>query len=62
MPMGTEDETIDPEYVVPDHVMCRKMQDAYDDPRPSIPAREVFKRLERRHAERMKERNARRSP
>jgi antitoxin ParD1/3/4 len=62
MPMGDDDETIDPEYVVPDDVMRRKIQEAYDDPRPSIPAKEVFERLERRHAERMKERNARRSP
>jgi antitoxin ParD1/3/4 len=32
----------------------RKIQEAYDDPRPSIPAEEVFKDLRRHHARRMK--------
>jgi antitoxin ParD1/3/4 len=32
----------------------RKIQEAYDDPRPSIPAEEVFERLERKHAARVK--------
>jgi antitoxin ParD1/3/4 len=31
-----------------------KIREAYDDPRPSIPAEEVFERLERKHAERIK--------
>jgi antitoxin ParD1/3/4 len=31
-----------------------KIQEAYDDPRPSVPAEEAFDRLERKHAERMK--------
>jgi antitoxin ParD1/3/4 len=58
--MGTDDkEAIDPEYVIPDDVLRRKIQEAYDDPRQSIPGEEVFERLLRRHAERMK-RNARR--
>lgn len=32
----------------------RKIQEAYDDPRPDVPMEEVFERLERKHAERMK--------
>lgn len=32
----------------------RKVQEAYDDPRPSIPAKEAFGRLERKHAALMK--------
>jgi antitoxin ParD1/3/4 len=59
--MGVKgDDAIDPEYAVPDDVMRRMIQEAYDDPRPSIPAEEVFARLELKHAERMKQRNAHR--
>jgi hypothetical protein len=56
---GKED-AIDPRYVIPDDIWRRKIQEAYDDPRPSISAEEVFACLERKHAERMKQRNARR--
>jgi antitoxin ParD1/3/4 len=34
----------------------RKIQEALDDPRPSVSVDEVFDRLERKHAERMKRR------
>jgi antitoxin ParD1/3/4 len=34
----------------------RKIQEAYDDPRPSIPAEEVFRDLRACHAERVKAR------
>jgi antitoxin ParD1/3/4 len=34
----------------------RKIQEAYDDPRPSIPAEEVFRDLRKHHAARMKAR------
>jgi antitoxin ParD1/3/4 len=61
--MGREDEdAIDPEFVIPDKVLRRKIQEAYDDPRPSIPAEKVFEELRLRHALRMKSRNASRSP
>jgi antitoxin ParD1/3/4 len=58
MPMGDDDETTDPEYVVPDDVMRRMIRESLDDPRPDRPAKEVFDRLERKYAERMKARNA----
>ena len=35
-------------------VMKARIQEAQDDPRPSIAMDEVFDRLERKHAERMK--------
>jgi len=35
-------------------IMRLKIQEALDDPRPDIPAEEVFDRLERKHAERAK--------
>lgn len=35
-----------------DDLMRRKIQEALDDPRPSVPADEVFARLRARHAER----------
>ncbi|KRB18273.1 CopG family transcriptional regulator [Mesorhizobium sp. Root695] len=35
-------------------IMRAKVQEALDDPRPDIPADEVFERLERKHAKRMK--------
>jgi antitoxin ParD1/3/4 len=56
--MCGDDEEIDPEYVIPDEVLRRKIQEAYDDPRPDIPGEEVFRRLWQHHAERMKARNA----
>jgi antitoxin ParD1/3/4 len=45
---------LDREEEALNEVWRRKIQEAYDDPRPSIPADEVFERLERKHAERMK--------
>jgi antitoxin ParD1/3/4 len=58
--MGTDEgeSAIDLRFMVSDDVLRRKIQEAYDDSRPSIPAEEVFEDLRRRHAERMKERNA----
>lgn len=35
-----------------DDLMRRKIQEALDDPRPSVPAEEVFARLRARHAAR----------
>jgi antitoxin ParD1/3/4 len=32
----------------------RRIDDAFDDPRPSVPADEVFARIEHKHAERVK--------
>jgi hypothetical protein len=59
--MGTEDEdAIDPEYTIPDGVTRRKIEEAYDGRRPSIPADEAFAQLRRHHADRMRARNARR--
>jgi antitoxin ParD1/3/4 len=49
-----EDDAIDPEYVIPDEVLRRKIDEALKDPRPSIPSEEVFERLKRRHAALMK--------
>jgi antitoxin ParD1/3/4 len=43
-----------------DELWRRRIQEAYDDPRPDIPADEVFENLRRHHAERVKARNARR--
>jgi antitoxin ParD1/3/4 len=40
-------------------VMKARIQEALDDPRPSIAAEDVFDRIERRHAERMKASNRR---
>jgi antitoxin ParD1/3/4 len=37
-----------------DEILRRKIQEAYDDPRPSISAEEVFDDLRRHHAARMK--------
>jgi len=59
--MGREDEdAIDPEFVIPDDVLRRKIQEALDDPRPDVPAEEVFARLERLYAAPAKSRNANR--
>lgn len=35
-------------------IMRAKVQEALDDPRPDIPAEQVFEQLERKHAARMK--------
>ena len=48
---------LDREDAVLDEVLRRKVREALDDPRPSIPADEVFARLERKHAEMMKKEN-----
>ena len=45
--LDREEETLN-------EVWRRKIQEAYDDPRPSIPAEEVFRRLRQHHAERMR--------
>jgi len=45
---------LDREDEMLDEIMRRKIQEAYDDPRPSVPAEEVFGRLRRRHADRMR--------
>lgn len=45
---------LDREEEALDELWRRKIQEAYDDPRPSIPAEQVFERLERKHAARMK--------
>ena len=35
-------------------ILRTKIQEALDDPRPTVPMDEVFARIERRHADRMK--------
>jgi antitoxin ParD1/3/4 len=47
-------EALEREKAEFDELLRQKIQEAYDDPRPSIPAEEVFERLRARHAERMK--------
>lgn len=47
---------LDREEEALDELWRRKIQEAYDDPRPSIPAEEVFGALRDRHAKRMKAR------
>lgn len=47
---------LDREEAALDEVLRRKIQEAYDDPRPSVPAEEVFERLRRHHGARMKAR------
>ena len=49
-------EALNREEEIVDDMMRRKVREAYDDPRPSIPAEEVFARLRAHHAERMKAR------
>jgi hypothetical protein len=57
--MGTEEQSPWIDGSGPDDdTMRRLIQQAFDDPRPSIPAEEVFERLRRRHAERMKTKDA----
>ena len=57
MNAGDEDE-IDPEGVIPDEVLRRKIRESLDDPRPCVPAEDVFDRLKRKYAEQMKNKNA----
>jgi len=60
--MGNDaDDSIDPRYAIPDDVMRRKIRESLGDPRPDIAAERVFKSVERRHTQRMKAKNARRS-
>ena len=47
---------LDREEQALDELWRRKIQEAYDDPRPSIPADEVFEDLRRHHEERVKAR------
>ena len=48
---------LDREEEALDEIWRRKIQEAYDDPRPSIPAAEVFRELKEHHASRMKARS-----
>lgn len=45
---------LDREEAFFDEILRRKVREALDDPRPSIPIDEVFDRLEGKHAARMK--------
>ena len=45
---------LDREDAALDDFLREKIRESLDDPRPSIPADEVFERLERKHAARMK--------
>ncbi len=45
---------LDREEEVLNEYLREKIREAYDDPRPSVPAEEVFERLERKHAARMR--------
>lgn len=45
---------LDREEAAIDAVLRQKVQEALDDPRPSIPADQVFAELREHHAERMK--------
>jgi antitoxin ParD1/3/4 len=47
---------LDREEQALDELWRRKIQEAYDDPRPDIPADEVFENLRRHHEERVKAR------
>jgi antitoxin ParD1/3/4 len=47
---------LDREEVALDELWRRKIQEAYDDPSPSIPAEEVFRELREYHADKMKAR------
>lgn len=44
---------LDREKAALDELMRRKIQEALDDPRPGVPAEEVFARLRERHARRI---------
>lgn len=47
---------LDREEEMLDEMWRRKIQEAYEDPRPSIPADEVFRELREHHVARMKAR------
>lgn len=47
---------LDREEEALDEVWRRKINEAYDDPRPSIPAADVFRELREHHASRVKAR------
>jgi len=47
---------LDREEQALDEMWRQKIQEAYDDPRPSISAKEAFAELRRHHAERVKAR------
>jgi len=38
----------------PSDWLCRQIEDSFNDPRPNMPAREVFDRLRAHHAARLK--------
>lgn len=46
-------EEMQRKLIVPDAVLRRMVQEALDDPRPSIPQEEVFAELRRHHAKRI---------
>jgi antitoxin ParD1/3/4 len=48
---------LDREEEALDEMWRRKIQEAYDDPRPSIPAADVFRELREHHAARVKARS-----
>jgi antitoxin ParD1/3/4 len=48
---------LDLEEEVLREVWRRKIEEAYDDPRPSIPSEDVFRELREHHAARMKARS-----
>jgi antitoxin ParD1/3/4 len=48
---------LDREEEALDEMLRRKIQEAYDDPRPSIPAKEAFKELREYQAKRMRARS-----
>ncbi|MGO8921218.1 MAG: type II toxin-antitoxin system ParD family antitoxin [Stellaceae bacterium] len=45
---------LDREEAAIDDWMRRRVDEAFTDPRPKVPARDVFKRLRRHHAEQVK--------
>jgi antitoxin ParD1/3/4 len=48
---------LDREEEALDEIWRRKIQEAYDDPRPDIPAREAFRQLREHQAKRLKARS-----
>ena len=48
---------LDREEQALDEIWRRKIQEAYDDPRPSVPAEEAFKELREHHAARVRARS-----
>jgi len=47
-------EALEREQAESDDLLREKVREAYDDPRPSVPAEEVFARLRARHAQRLR--------